>query len=245
MENDDDRYNINNADIYHGLEENPISTYSLTLNEISRILPKLEQNDICLDLGSGAGRSTRILAATGSQVYGVELNKNMLNRASESNDSDRVKYIHSDIKNLPIEKDSVRIALANAVIEEIQSEEELIEFINEVSRVLNKSEGHFILAITNPKSMNIEYNSYTHISLEDMYGKNSISAICEVRNNDESFVITDKIWSPEFLIKILISAGFNNIKFSHPIVKDPILFPQEHLVSPSIVLDCSFNISVG
>lgn len=92
-----------------------------------------------LDLGSGTGFFTNILASRYEQVIGLDISTKMLNYAKNNRDK-KIQWIEADAFNMPLESESVDLIYSNLVI---QWFDPLDKALDEILRVL-KPGGLFI-----------------------------------------------------------------------------------------------------
>lgn len=91
------------------------------------------RNDLTvLDLGSGTGFFTDLLASSYEQVIGLDISKDMLNFAKEQRNKD-ISWLEADAHNIPLEDNSIDFIYSNLVI---QWFDPLDEAITEMLRVL-------------------------------------------------------------------------------------------------------------
>ena len=91
------------------------------------------RNDLTvLDLGSGTGFFTELLASRYQQVIGLDISKNMLQFAAE-NRSNAIHWLEADAYEIPLQDNSVDFIYSNLMI---QWCEPLDTVLNEVMRVL-------------------------------------------------------------------------------------------------------------
>ncbi|MFV0237381.1 MAG: arsenite methyltransferase [Flavobacteriales bacterium] len=106
---------------------------------------KIKKGDTVLDLGSGAGNDVfvaRSIVGEKGQVIGVDMTEAMIEKANENKKKlgyTNVDFILGEIENLPIEDNSIDVAISNCVLNLVPSKEKAYE---ETYRVL-KPNGHF------------------------------------------------------------------------------------------------------
>lgn len=105
------------------------------------IMPWLpnRNNLTVLDLGSGTGFFTDLLASSYEHVIGLDISKNMLNFAKESRNKN-ILWLEADAHDIPLKDNSIDFIYSNLVI---QWFDPLDEAITEILRVL-KPGGLFI-----------------------------------------------------------------------------------------------------
>ncbi len=111
-------------------------------------LASLEEGEIVLDLGSGAGFDCFLAAnkvGEKGQVIGVDMTPEMIDKARENAEKGgyrNVEFRQGEIENLPIENDSVDVIISNCVI---NLSPEKKQVFNEAYRVL-KSGGRLVVS---------------------------------------------------------------------------------------------------
>lgn len=106
---------------------------------------KINEGDTVLDLGSGAGNDVfvarRIVGEQG-RVIGIDMTEAMIAKANENKQKlgyNNVDFILGEIEDLPLEDNSVDVAISNCVMNLVPSKQKAYE---ETHRVL-KPNGHF------------------------------------------------------------------------------------------------------
>ena len=85
-------------------------------------LGKIQEGDVVLDLGSGAGMDAFIAAkkvGASGRVIGVDFTEDMIKKArrnAKKNGFTNVEFRHGDIEDLPVKSDSIDVILSNCVI---------------------------------------------------------------------------------------------------------------------------------
>lgn len=85
-------------------------------------IASLEEGNVVLDLGSGAGFDSFLAAkkvGDKGKVFGVDMTDEMLNKARENakkGNYTNVEFRKGDIENLPVEDDSIDVIISNCVI---------------------------------------------------------------------------------------------------------------------------------
>jgi SAM-dependent methyltransferase len=109
---------------------------------------KIKEGDVVLDLGSGAGfdcfLASKKVGETG-KVIGVDMTQEMIEKAksiAEKNNYKNVEFRLGEIENLPIDDNSIDVAISNCVINLVPDKEKAFK---EIHRVL-KSGGKIYLS---------------------------------------------------------------------------------------------------
>lgn len=93
---------------------------------------------VVLDIGCGLGRLTRPLAREAKRVIGLDVSREMLDRASELNpELANVEWVHGDGVSLrPLEDASVDVCVSHVVFRHLPDPEITLGYIREMGRVL-------------------------------------------------------------------------------------------------------------
>lgn len=101
---------------------------------------KIKEGDIVLDLGSGAGfdcfLASKRVGDTG-KVIGVDMTEEMIEKAksnAEKNGYRNVEFRLGEIENLPIDDNSIDVAISNCVINLVPDKEKAFSEIHRVLR---------------------------------------------------------------------------------------------------------------
>jgi SAM-dependent methyltransferase len=108
------------------------------------LLPKPEPETKTLDLGSGEGRLTRLLAGQGHRVVGIDSAPTMVRNAATH--ADAQPAINGDATTLPFRDDAFDLVVAYMCLHDIDA---MPETVAEVARVL-KPGGRLCAAIPHP-----------------------------------------------------------------------------------------------
>jgi SAM-dependent methyltransferase len=100
--------------------------------------PQIEADHVVVDIGSGLGRLTRVLAQRAAHVYGLDVSSEMITRARELNEHlDNVEWVHGDGQSLePIPDASVDACISHVVFRHIPDPAITLGYIREIGRVL-------------------------------------------------------------------------------------------------------------
>src|SRR3990167_10634555 len=121
----------------------------LVTRELPNILAKYKVNKI-LDLGCGAGLSTRFIKKLGYECIGTDINDEMLSFAKKNDPSGiYIKTLNGN--SLPFEKEVFDMVVSVFVLFEIPTIDLMIKFFNETSRVLKK--GCTFIAVTGSEEL--------------------------------------------------------------------------------------------
>lgn len=106
----------------------------------------LVKNKIVLDIASGSGYGTKILADSGAKkVYGVDISKEAIEYAKKNYNAKNIEYRVGDAAEIPLEDNSMDVVVSFETIEHVPKYE---AFMKEICRVL-KSDGVLIVSTPN------------------------------------------------------------------------------------------------
>lgn len=112
-----------------------------------------------LDVASGSGYGTALLASSASEVIGVDLDKTAIAYAKKHYGSDSATFVVGSGTDIPLEDNSVDVVVSFETIEHI---EDYKKFLSEVKRVL-KADGLFLLSTPN----DIEFPETNHFHIHE------------------------------------------------------------------------------
>lgn len=113
---------------------------------VDHSLPK--SCEVCMDLGSGRGTDVLRMAEEVGEagfVYGIDISDGMLKKAESTAKKmgiSNVKFIKTELENLPIEDSSIDLIISNCTINHAENKQKVW---NEVYRVL-KEGGRFVVS---------------------------------------------------------------------------------------------------
>lgn len=219
------------------------------------------ENKIVLDIACGEGYGSNIMSETAEFVYGVDIDKETIELATQKYKKQNLKYLSGDATKIPLEDNSVDIVISFETIEHHDQHEKMME---EIKRVL-KPNGLMIISTPDklfysdiPKFANKFhvkelykkdfYNLVnTYFSNVQMLRQKYSDGVSIVENDDnEELTIYSGDYSsvhkkeihPLYLVAIASDAGFKHQKTS---IFEGVKFLEEqmestYLLSPSFRL---------
>jgi ubiquinone/menaquinone biosynthesis C-methylase UbiE len=131
---------------------------TLTYGEhLSRYLTTLEvvKGKVVLDLASGAGYGTHMIAQQAKKVYGIDYSADAVAYAQKHYGAKNIEYKVGDAHEIPLPDDSVDVVVSLETIEHLQKP---AKFVAEVKRILRPG-GQFIVSTPNDDEF-IEGNEF-------------------------------------------------------------------------------------
>lgn len=167
----------------------------------------IKEGSVVLDLGSGAGNDAfiaRSLTGNSGKVIGVDFTDAMISKARQNAEKlgfNNVEFRHGDIENLPLNNETVDIAVSNCVLNLVPDKRKAF---SEMYRVLKES-GHF--------------------SISDIVLKGSLPEGLQTAAEMYAGCVAGAMQKDEYL-EIIKETGFKNIKIQKEksiIIPDDIL----------------------
>lgn len=109
------------------------------------IAKAIVQNKIVLDIASGEGYGTNILAENATFIYGVDIDNEAVEHAKKKYTKDNILYLQGKADQIPLENQTVDVAISFETIEHLENHEGMCL---ELKRVL-KPNG--VLLISSPE----------------------------------------------------------------------------------------------
>lgn len=126
---------------------------------------------VVLDIASGSGYGTALLAEKAKKVYGVDVFKDAVDYASENYGRKNVEYLVGDGVQIPLSDASVDMVVSFETIEHIEAYE---QFMVEAKRVL-KPDGVLLLSTPNDvefaEGNHFHIHEFKHKELQDLVKK--------------------------------------------------------------------------
>lgn len=112
----------------------------------------ISETDAIVDIGCGVGRLTRELAARATQVYGLDVSREMLALARRHNPALRnVEWLHGDGRGLGVLADaSVDGCFSHVVFQHIPHAEVTLDYVRDMGRVLRRGGWALFQVSTDP-----------------------------------------------------------------------------------------------
>ena len=158
-----------------------------------------------LDAACGVGYGTDLLAETASKVYGVDINEDAINYASEKyKNNNKIEFIKSSVEKLPFEKEYFDTVISFETIEHLDEDTQKI-FISEIKRVL-KIDGCLVMS-TPDKQLYSEANNYKNeYHLKEFYHNEFYNFL------RSSFTYVNFYYQNDETVNLIYQAKSENIK---------------------------------
>lgn len=117
------------------------------------------KDKVVLDIASGSGYGTQILAEAAKHVYGVDVNETAINYSKKHYGGSNIEYLVGDGESIPLDDNSVDVVITFETIEHIKDYK---KFLVEVERVMKK-DGLAIVSTPN----DVEFAEGNHFHLHE------------------------------------------------------------------------------
>ena len=192
-------------------DSNINKTRDLEAKALREILSEVDFNS-CLEIGCGTGKNTEWLVTKAKRITAVDLSKEMLSKAREKINSDKVQFLQTDItKSWVFTKEKFDLVTFSLVLEHIEN---LDHIFNEAAKVLIPG-GYIYIGELHPfKQYNgtkARYESNEGLQILDCYNHNISDFIqsakrsgFEIENINEYFDNENRTAIPRILTLFLI-----------------------------------------
>lgn len=137
---------------------------------------ELLKNKIVLDIASGSGYGTNLMAKNAKKVYGVDVDEEAIRYAQDNFSGANIEYKIGDGEKIPLEDNSVDVVVTFETIEHILNYK---KFLAEVKRVL-RPDGVAIISTPN----DLEFAEGNHFHLHEFVYKELVSLL----NRDYKYI---------------------------------------------------------
>lgn len=192
-----------------------VSTY-ISNRDLDPFFSKLSGRK-ALDFGSGLGFSTDFLNRKGFIVDGVDINQAMIQQAKKNYPHLNFKLTSRD-EPIPFENDSFDLVFSSLVLFEMESLENLVNYLKEATRVL-KDGGLFVASTGSAELYNPQRDWGTlNSDFPENYDLKS-GKLVKIHLNALNVSFVDYYWTEEDYRKAFRSAGLHICDFLSPIGK--------------------------
>jgi O-antigen biosynthesis protein len=155
--------------IPHDAQHDRAGNVELEIEHKQRYLSILDMADgkTVLDIASGEGYGTHILASKAKQVFGVDINPDLVEHAAGKYQGENIRFFHGSVTQIPLGPDSVDLIVSFETLEHV-SEEMQQQFLLEVKRVLKRA-GVFIVSTPDKKNYTDRYDYHNKFHVHELY----------------------------------------------------------------------------
>lgn len=204
-------------------------TAYLAFRDIPRLIYNHGPLENALDFGCGAGRSTYFLDSLKLNVTGVDINKEMLEKAKKS--FANINFMLMNLNELPFNDHAFDVVFNSFVLFDMASPKELITNFKEMKRVCKKN--GIVISITNSDYL----FKKNWLTVKNNYPENKNlhdGDIAKIYLSDAKITLYDYFWSEKTYLECLSMAGFKHTFIHKTLGKktDGIEWVEEYTFSP-------------
>ncbi|MFX0114643.1 MAG: class I SAM-dependent methyltransferase [Candidatus Hodarchaeota archaeon] len=219
------------AEAYSALEFP--GTYYLAYRDLPAIIFGHVQGRQAIDFGCGTGRSTRFLQKIGFDTIGVDIAKNMIQKAREIDPQGNYRLIEDDNLNSLKEK-SYDLVLSVFTFDNIPTMEKKVNLLRKIGDLLKK-EGRIINLVSRPEIYTNEWASFsTKAFPENKHAKSGDKVKIIVTDLDDKRPVEDILWTDEAYQEVFRRAGLELVRIYQPLAKknEPYQWINETQIPP-------------
>lgn len=142
---------------------------------------------VVLDIASGSGYGTKIIAKNAVKVFGVDVSDEAISYAKAHFAAENIEYIKSDGKIIPLDDASVDVVVSFETIEHIK---DYNFFMKEIKRVLKK-DGLLVLSTPNDK----EFPEGAHYHIHEFIEEELAALVGEYFSNTKNYYQTTWLYN--------------------------------------------------
>ncbi len=181
----------------------------LAFRDVPALFQKYVRGTNGIDYGCGAGRSTRFLNSMGMNPIGVDVSDKMITSAREVDRSFGFnnKFVKIESGVIPVEDMSCNFVFSSFVLLVISSEDDMINVLKEMNRVL-KEDGSVIISTGNE---NMHDPKRRWVSYETDFRENrdtTSGALNKIRIKDVGAEFYDYNWLHKDYLRFFEKSGF-------------------------------------
>lgn len=140
---------------------------------------ELVSGKVVLDVASGSGYGTKMLAEKAAKVYGVDINEDAVEYSKQNYGGANIEYLVGDGELIPLEDNSVDVVTTFETIEHVPNYE---KFVKEIKRVL-KPDGLALVSTPN----DLEFAEGNHFHLHEFEYSELVSLLKKDFKNIDSY----------------------------------------------------------
>ncbi len=213
-------------------------TYFLAYRDIPKILTDFIKGNKALDFGCGTGRSTRFLQKLNFDVIGIDISKEMLNKAREFDPDGDYRFINDgDFSTFDKTNDKFDLVLSAFTFDNIPTMEHKVNLFCKIGDLLVPN-GKIVSIVSSPKIYLHEWESFSTKDYPE--NKNAKSGdIVKIINTsiDDNRPVEDIVWTHKSYLEVYKQAGLEVVAKYEPLAKDsePYEWVNETKINPWVI----------
>ena len=211
-------------------------TYYLAYRDLPDIISRHAKGKKAVDFGCGTGRSTRFLSNLGFNVLGIDISRQMINRALHLDPKGTYRLMKNG--NLgELQGDSYDLVLSVFTFDNISTMDQKIRNFLELARLLNGT-GTLINLVSSPEIYIHEWASFSTKDFpENAYAKSGERVRIIQTDIEDRRPVEDVICSDEDYRKIYDKTGLTVVETYRPLGREdePLSWVNETRIAPWVI----------
>lgn len=208
-------------------------TYYLAYRDLPKIMSAHVEGTGALDFGCGTGRSTRFLQQLGFTAVGVDVSKEMLEKARETDPKGDYRLI-ADCDFSQFKPKTFDLVLSAFTFDNIPTMEKKVQILRGI-RGLLKSRGRIVNLVSSPEIYTHEWTSFSTKDFpENKHAKSGDKVRIIQTDTEDKRPVNDIIWTPEHYRETYREARLAIIETYKPLAKttEPYRWVNETRIAP-------------
>jgi SAM-dependent methyltransferase len=211
-------------------------TYYLAYRDLPGIIGEYVRGKTAVDFGCGTGRSTRFLKQLGFEAVGVDISKDMIEKARDIDPDGDYRLVAQD-NDSPLNALRCDLVLSVFTFDNIPTAEKKVKIMKELRELLT-DDGIFINLVSSPE---IYVNEWASFSTKDFPGNKRARSGDRVKiiitAIDDARPVDDILWSHEDYQKVYREAGLELVKTYMPLARENEPYPwvSETRIAPWVI----------
>ncbi len=191
-------------------------TYYLAYRDLPGIIRKHVKGEKALDFGCGTGRSTRFLRRLGFDVIGVDISRDMLEKATEL-DPQGIYRLIEEGRLEEFESDAYDLVLSAFTFDNVPTMQRKVRNFRELARLLN-SQGRIINLVSSPEIYIHEWASFSTKNFKENKKAKSGDKVRIIQTDIvDKRPVEDVLWTDEYYQKTYRKAGLASLAKFKPL----------------------------
>jgi ubiquinone/menaquinone biosynthesis C-methylase UbiE len=211
-------------------------TYYLAFRDLPSLISKHVSGAAAMDVGCGAGRSTRFLQSLGFKTIGVDISEAMLKQAVEFDPQGDYRLL-GDSGFESFSDRAFDLILSAFTFDNVPTREQKVGIMSELARLLRPT-GRFVNLVSSPE---IYYHEWASFSTRD-FPQNRMAKpgeIVKIINTDidDARPVDDVLWPHENYLDVYGKAGLRLIDIHRPLGSEdePFGWINETRIAPWVI----------
>ncbi len=191
-------------------------TYFLAYRDLSLIIADHIRGKRALDFGCGAGRSARFLKGLGFEVTGVDISRDMIERARKMDSAGDYRLVEDGRIGL-WEGPALDLIQSIFTFDNIPTAEKKTALFREMRSLLNPH-GRIVHLVSSPEIYTHEWASFTTKDFpENLTARTGDRVRIVMTDVEDRRPVEDVLWTPEAYREVFAEAALEVVRTYHPL----------------------------